>query len=127
MSIAMKRVYEGPGEGDGYRVLVDRLWPRGISKEKARIDEWIKDAAPSDELRKSYHSGKLGWEDFREQYLRELEKCRHMLVPVAELALKQRVTLVFSSREEKYNNAAVLKEYLEDLGVNKQKTLPEHG
>ncbi|MBN1332260.1 MAG: DUF488 family protein [Synergistales bacterium] len=119
MSIAMKRVYEDPGDEDGYRVLVDRLWPRGISKEKARIDEWIKDAAPSDELRKSYHSGKLGWEDFREQYLKELENHGDMLFPLAGLALKQKVTLVFSSREEKYNNAAVLKEYLEDMGSEK--------
>jgi len=119
MSIAMKRVYEGPGDEDGYRILVDRLWPRGISKERARIDEWIKDAAPSDELRKSYHSGELGWEGFREQYLMELESLRDMLVPIAGLAAKKKVTLVFSSREEKYNNAAVLKEYLEGMGLDK--------
>jgi uncharacterized protein YeaO (DUF488 family) len=115
MPIALKRVYEAPEPEDGYRVLVDRLWPRGKSKEKARIDQWIRNASPSDELRKAYHSGDINWETFREKYLQELEECRDLLVPLAEMAMEQQVTLVYSSKEKEFNNAAVLREYLEKI------------
>jgi len=117
MSITMKRIYEGSSDEDGYRVLVDRLWPRGISKQKAEIDEWIKEAAPTKELRMAYHGGYMGWEDFREKYLRELEKHREMLFPLAERAVEGMVTLVYSSKETEYNNAAVLQEFLRNMGA----------
>ena len=113
MPVTLKRVYEEPVPEDGYRVLVDRLWPRGISKEKAQIGEWIKDAAPTQELRKAYHGGAIGWEDFREKYLRELEDHREMMLPLAERGAEERVTLVYSSKETEFNNAAVLKEFLQ--------------
>lgn len=115
MPIALKRVYEAPEPEDGYRVLVDRLWPRGKSKEKARIGQWIREAAPSNELRKAYHSGDINWESFREKYLQELEECRDLLLPLAERALEEHVTLVYSSKEKELNNAAVLREYLEKI------------
>ena len=117
MSIVLKRVYEEPAVEDGYRVLVDRLWPRGISKERAKIEKWIKEAAPTKELRMAYHGGSMGWEDFREQYLRELEKHREMLLPLAERAVEGMVTLVYSSKETEYNNAAVLQEILRNIGA----------
>ncbi len=115
MPIALKRVYEAPEPGDGYRVLVDRLWPRGKSKEKARIDQWIRDAAPSNELRKSFHSGDINWKTFRESYLHELEEYRDLLLPLAEMALVKQMTLVYSSKEKEFNNAAVLRDYLEEI------------
>ncbi|MGR4069114.1 DUF488 domain-containing protein [Billgrantia sp. C5P2] len=115
MHIALKRAYDPPSSGDGYRVLVDRLWPRGISKDDARIDAWPKEVAPSDELRKEFHAGKLGWGEFRRRYLAELKPQRDALRELAERARKGSVTLVFSSKDEQRNNAVVLRQYLEML------------
>ncbi|MFW3613789.1 DUF488 domain-containing protein [Billgrantia antri] len=115
MSITLKRAYEAPSSRDGYRVLADRLWPRGVSKEGARIDAWPKEAAPSDVLRKAYHDGKLGWGEFRRRYLAELKSQRDTLRELAERARKGNMTLVFSSKDERHNNAVVLKQYLQML------------
>ena len=112
MTIQLKRAYEKPADNDGYRVLVDRLWPRGIAKDEARIDEWIKEAAPSDDLRKAFHSEALGWGEFRQRYLAELKAQRETLRPLAERSQQDKVTLVFSSKDETHNNAVVLKDYL---------------
>lgn len=115
MSIALKRAFEAPSPDDGYRVLVDRLWPRGVAKADARIDEWRKEIAPSDALRKAFHGGELGWGEFRRRYLAELKVHRETLIGLAERAASGTVTLVFSSKDERHNNAVVLRQYLEML------------
>jgi uncharacterized protein YeaO (DUF488 family) len=116
MAIVIKRVYEHASPNDGARVLVDRLWPRGLTKAAAALDEWLRDLAPSDELRRWYHARPDEWTSFRKKYLKELSH------PGAEKALRQlyqishkrkRVTLLFASRNETRNNAVVLKELLE--------------
>jgi len=116
MSVITRRVYEPASRTDGARVLVDRLWPRGLSKSSAAIDEWLRDLAPSHELRRWYHARPSQWLEFRKRYLHELAQ------PAAELALcrlyvlahqRKRLTLVFASKSETRNNATVLKELLE--------------
>ncbi len=112
MPISLKRAYEPPESEDGFRILVDRIWPRGVSKDELEVDEWLKEAAPSDGLRKGVHEGELTWSDFRDAYLRELKDHRKELRDVAETAKKQQVTLVFGAQDEEHNNAVVLKQYL---------------
>jgi uncharacterized protein YeaO (DUF488 family) len=116
MAISLKRVYDEPARSDGARVLVDRLWPRGVSKESAKLTAWLRSVAPSDELRKWYHAHPSQWLAFRRKYLQELR------VPEAAAALEQlyllagshaRVTLLFGSRNVDHNNATVLKELME--------------
>lgn len=123
MTIAIKRVYEPATRTDGARVLVDRLWPRGLTKEKAAIDEWLRDLAPSDELRRWYHARPEQWTAFRQKYLKELaESDRELrLQQLYELAHKnRRLTLLFASKNESHNNALVLKELLD--GIRKPPT-----
>lgn len=115
MSIALKRAYDQPASEDGYRVLVDKLWPRGVSKEELELDEWRKEVAPSDELRKAFHSDELSWDEFRKDYLSELKDHREELKPLAERAQKEKLTLVFSASDPEHNNAVVLKQYLKML------------
>lgn len=115
MPIKLKRIQESPEAADGYRVLVDRLWPRGISKEKADIDEWLKNVAPSDELRKWFHADESRWGEFRRLYMQELKEHRETLRPLVERSEKETVTLLFSARDEKHNNAVVLCQYLKLL------------
>ncbi len=120
MPIALKRAYEKPALSDGTRVLVDRLWPRGVTKSQARIDEWLKDLAPSDTLRKWYHRGAGGasWNVFRKRYFKELcePAASAALERLYELAHQHRqLTLVFSSKNVEQNNATVLKELLEGM------------
>lgn len=117
MPIALKRVYDKPSPEDGYRVLVDRLWPRGVSREEAKVDAWLKEAAPSDALRKWFHNNRGEWQEFRRRYLAELKDHRETLRPLARRAKNERVTLVYSSSDEKRNNAVVLKQYLKLLGA----------
>lgn len=116
MAVAIKRVYELPSPHDGARVLVDRLWPRGMTKEAAALDAWLKDIAPSDALRKWYHAHPEQWSRFRERYLKELtsEKAQQALQKLYELRdANRQLTLLFGSRELERNNATVLKELLE--------------
>jgi len=116
MAIAVKRVYEAPSRGDGARVLVDRLWPRGLTKEKAAIDSWLRDLAPSSELRQWYHANPEGWRLFRKRYLKELADAKgHAAIEeLYRLASgKRNLTLLYASRNEERNNATVLKELLE--------------
>ena len=123
MTIAIKRVYEAAARTDGTRVLVDRLWPRGLTKEKAAIDEWLRDLAPSDELRRWYHARPDQWTAFRQKYLKELRQpdWERGLQQLYELAhKKKRLTLLFASKNESHNNALVLKELLE--GIRKPPT-----
>lgn len=116
MPVALKRVYDPPSLSDGARVLVDRLWPRGLSKEAAKVKLWLKDVAPSDELRRWYHARPTQWLKFREKYLEELGS------PEAALALDElhelahsskKLTLLYASRNTDHNNATVLKELLD--------------
>ena len=110
--IKTKRIYELPSSDDGERILVDRLWPRGLSKEKARIDEWMKEIAPSDELRNWYRHEDAKWDEFRNRYFSELETKKELVDRLRLRSRKKDVTLLFSTRAEK-NNAVALKEYLE--------------
>lgn len=118
MTIAIKRVYEPPAREDGMRVLVDRLWPRGLTKKDAAVDEWLRDVAPSNELRRWYHARPEHWSDFRKKYLKELKQpaCESALRLLYELAHRAKhVSLLFASKNEARNNALVLKELLEGL------------
>ncbi|HYM76655.1 MAG TPA: DUF488 family protein [Candidatus Dormibacteraeota bacterium] len=118
MAVALKRVYEPAARTDGARVLVDRLWPRGLSKDRAAVDEWLRDLAPSDQLRRWYHANADHWELFRKKYLKELAQpeCDFGLRRLYELAhRKKRLTLLFASKNETRNNAVVLKELLDGM------------
>jgi len=118
MTVAIKRVYEPASRTDGTRVLVDRLWPRGLTKVKAAVDEWLRDLAPSDELRRWYHARPDHWQDFRKKYLKELSQpeAEDSLLQLYQLARKRkRVTLLFGSKNENSNNAVVLKELLDGM------------
>lgn len=110
--IAIKRVYEKAEKGDGFRVLVDRLWPRGLRKEDARIDLWLKEVAPSDALRKWYAHDPEKWPEFRKRYFAELEGKRDAAAQLREGAERGAMTLLYASKEERLNNAAALREFL---------------
>lgn len=113
MALKLKRVYLKPDKGDGCRILVDRLWPRGQSKQKAKVDHWLRDIAPSTALRKWYSHDPEHWPEFRHRYGAELKKNRKALKELkALLKAHKAVTFLFSSKEEKLNNAAALKAYL---------------
>jgi uncharacterized protein YeaO (DUF488 family) len=110
MAVAVKRVYEAAAPSDGVRVLVDRLWPRGLTKKDAAVKRWLRDLAPSTELRQWFHANPDAWRFFRKRYLKEL------VSPEASSALAlsgKKLTLLYASRNEEYNNAVVLKELLE--------------
>ena len=116
MKVRIKRVYDPPSPQDGTRVLVDRLWPRGLTKEDAALDVWIKDIAPSNELRKWYHAHPVQWAKFREKYLGELatDTAHAALQQLHDMARKKAgVTLLFASKSLDQNNALVLKQILE--------------
>lgn len=118
MTVALKRVYEPASRVDGARVLVDRLWPRGLTKERAAIDEWLRHLAPSDELRHWYHARPDQWDAFRKKYLKELAQpeCQDGLKKLYELShKKKRLTLLFASKNEERNNALVLKQLLDGM------------
>ena len=117
-SIGLKRAYEEPAGSDGFRLLVDRLWPRGLKKQKAKLDGWLRELAPSDALRKWFHQHRGEWLEFRRRYLRELR------APQAGEALEQlysylaqqdRVTLLFAASDQEHNNAVVLKQLIEGM------------
>ncbi|MBZ5704405.1 MAG: DUF488 family protein [Acidobacteriia bacterium] len=118
MPVAVKRVYEKPVRADGTRVLVDRLWPRGLTKARAAVDAWLRDLAPSDALRQWFHARPEAWAAFRKRYMKELAR------PEAATALdelyhladqRKRLTLLFASKNEEYNNAVVLRDQLEGM------------
>ena len=116
MTVAIKRVYEEASPQDGARVLVDRLWPRGLKKEEVALDAWLKDLAPSNELRKWYHAHPEEWSKFRERYLRELtsETAHAALEELYRLRSRhRRLTLLFASKSEDRNNATVLKQLVD--------------
>jgi uncharacterized protein YeaO (DUF488 family) len=116
LDLRSKRAYEPASPDDGQRVLVDRLWPRGLSRQAAALDVWEKDVAPSNELRRWFHHDDARWEEFRERYLTELAQpaARAALARLAELAARGRVTLVYGARDREHNQAQVLMEALHD-------------
>ena len=113
MQIQLKRAYEKPSRSDGCRVLVDAIWPRGVSKKDAKIDYWLKAIAPSTALRKWFSHDVKKWQDFKRSYTRELDDHPEAVAQLLTLAKKGNVTLIFASRERTFNNAVALKEYLE--------------
>ncbi len=113
MRLNLKRVYEPAAGADGTRFLVERLWPRGVSKEAAKLDGWLKEAAPSDELRKWYGHDPKKWDEFRRRYFAELSRTPQNLAPIREAAARGTVTLVFAARDPELSNARALKEFLE--------------
>ena len=115
MPIFLKRAYEKPSSEDGKRLLVERLWPRGLKKEEAEIDEWLKEVAPSTELRKWYSHDPAKWAEFKKRYWKELESKKDVMLKLAKEAKERKVTFVFGSKEEKQNNANALKEYIENI------------
>jgi uncharacterized protein YeaO (DUF488 family) len=114
-SLTLKRVYAPASVGDGRRILIDRLWPRGITKEKARIDLWLRDIAPSDALRKRFHAKPALWEDFRAAYFTELKgaKAQSAANILLDALRSGPVTLVYAARDENHNNAVALREWLQ--------------
>jgi len=113
MSIHVKRAYDPPAKNDGFRVLVDRVWPRGLTKDKLKLDEWLKDVAPSTDLRKWFGHDPAKWGTFRDRYFRELKARDEPVKQLREKARKGDVTLVFGAKDAEHNNATALKEYLE--------------
>src|SRR5512143_4237504 len=113
MSIQIKRAYEPASPRDGTRVLVDRLWPRGISKDKLKLDAWMKELAPSNELRKWFHHDVENWSEFEKRYFEELSKQPEKVDELLKQAKRHTVTLLYGARDETHNNAVALKKYLE--------------
>ncbi len=113
MTIRLKRAYDEPATRDGFRILVERLWPRGIRKDAAAIDLWAKEVAPSATLRKWFDHEPDRWNEFKRRYYAELDRNRDAVDAIAKLARDGPVTFVFGSKETRFNNAVALKEYVE--------------
>jgi uncharacterized protein YeaO (DUF488 family) len=112
-NLQVKRIYDPYQEGDGYRILVDRLWPRGVSKEKAHLNLWLKEIAPSDELRRWFHHEEANWQEFTHRYLDELETHPDEVSLLLEKIRQTSVTLLYGARDTEHNQALILKDYLE--------------
>jgi uncharacterized protein YeaO (DUF488 family) len=110
--IRIKRAYDPPSRADGSRILVDRLWPRGLRKVDAAIDQWLRDVAPSDGLRRWFNHDPERWSEFRRRYRAELSKNRAPVSELRKLACGKRVTLLYAARDEERNNAVVLREVI---------------
>ena len=117
MTIRIERIYDNPKGDNSFRILVDRLWPRGLSKEKARIDLWQKDIAPSNSLRKWFGHDEKKWDEFKRKYFEELDKKNDSdtVYRIIKMAKEQNsITLLYGTKEKRFNNAIALKEYLEE-------------
>jgi uncharacterized protein YeaO (DUF488 family) len=115
LKIRIERIYDNPEGDNGFRVLVDRLWPRGLSKDKVKIDLWQKDIAPSDSLRKWFAHDENKWNDFRRKYFKQLDKNSDAVNKMIKQAKGQdSITLLYGTKEHRFNNAVALKEYLQD-------------
>lgn len=112
MKLGIKRVYDPPAKADGLRILVDRLWPRGPSKQGAKIDHWFRDVAPSGRLRKWFPHDLARWDEFRKRYVRELDRSPEAVAELRKLLSRRRATLLFAAKDAEHNNAVVLREYL---------------
>ena len=113
MSLKIKRAYEAPTEDDGTRILVDRLWPRGLTKAKAKIDLWLKDVAPSTDLRKWFAHDPARWTEFQARYKDEVKQHREQLDLLKQKAAKGPVTLIYGARDQEHNEAVVLEKLLQ--------------
>lgn len=113
MQIWLKRAYEKPGSNDGYRVLVDRVWPRGVKKEALELNDWLQEIAPSSELRKWFGHDPEKWDEFRQRYFKELDGRKEVVDSLLSRLQESRVTLVYGAGDEQHNQAVALKEYLE--------------
>lgn len=113
MAVRIKRAYERPEPGDGFRVLVDRLWPRGVARDDARIDLWLKEIAPSAELRKWFNHDPVRWTEFQHRYLFEIEKHPEAIDQLGAATRHASLTLVYGAKDEEHNNAVVLKKFIE--------------
>jgi uncharacterized protein YeaO (DUF488 family) len=111
--LRIKRIYDAPERSDGYRVLVDRLWPRGISKRRAKLSEWIPDLAPSTELRRWFGHDPERWNEFRQRYRAELARKQSLIKSLRDRSLDGRVTLIYAARDPTRNQAQVLKQFIE--------------
>jgi len=116
-SVKIKRIYERPSPDNGRRILVDRLWPRGLTKEEAHVDGWLKDIAPSDELRRWFSHDPSKWQEFKDRYKRELQGKKEEIERIRKEAEKGTVTLLFSAKDTEHNNAVVLKEVIRTIVV----------
>lgn len=110
--LRIKRVYDAPAATDGVRVLVDRLWPRGLNKDQARVDHWLKEIAPSSELRQWYGHDDARWDEFKRRYFEELATSDQPVKSLRELLLGKTVTLLYSTRSDAHNNAIALAEFI---------------
>jgi uncharacterized protein YeaO (DUF488 family) len=113
MDIKIKRVYEKPDEKDGFRILVDRLWPRGLTKEKAAVDLWLKDIAPSTELRKWFNHDPDKWKEFQKRYLNELKENKDAVAVLKDHLIQKTVTLLYAAKDSDHNEALVLSNLFE--------------
>ena len=111
-SIKLRRAYDPAERTDGVRILVDRLWPRGLRRDDACIDQWVKDLAPSNELRKWFGHDPARWDEFRDRYVAELNRHSDQVKELRELARKGSITLVYSAHDEVHNNAVVLRDFI---------------
>ena len=114
VDVALKRIYEEPAAADGMRLLVDRVWPRGVSKKRAALDGWLRELAPSTALRKWYGHDPARWNEFRTRYRAELRSQRPAMESLRRLATGRRVTLLYAARDTSHSNAAVLRELVAD-------------
>jgi uncharacterized protein YeaO (DUF488 family) len=114
VDVRVKRIYDEPEPGDGYRVLIDHVWPRGVSRERARLDEWARELAPSDELRRWFAHDPARFDGFRARYRGELVDQRDHLLELARRARSRPVTIVYAARDQQHNNAVVVAELVRD-------------
>ena len=114
MKLRIKRVYEGYSEDDGYRILVDRLWPRGVKKEDLTYDVWAKDIAPSNELRKWFGHDPKKWNEFQKRYYEELDENKDLVQRIISDSGSDKFTLIYSAKDTVHNQAVVIKKYIED-------------
>ena len=113
--IKIERIYSNPrGNNSSFRILVDRLWPRGLSKDKVKVDLWQKDIAPSNSLRKWFGHDEKKWNEFKRRYFKELEKNSESVNKILDKVKEGSITLLYGAKEEKFNNAVALKEYFEE-------------
>jgi uncharacterized protein YeaO (DUF488 family) len=114
VDVRVKRIYDEPDPGDGYRVLIDHVWPRGVSRERARLDEWARELAPSDELRRWFAHDPARFDEFRARYRGELVDQRDHLLELARRARSRPVTIVYAARDQQHNNAVVVAALVRD-------------
>jgi uncharacterized protein YeaO (DUF488 family) len=114
--IGIKRIYDEYSTDDGFRILIDRLWPRGVSKDNAHLDLWFKEIAPTDHLRKWFSHDPKKWENFKKKYIKELKENKISLDKIKDLKKEHKnITLIFSAKDVEHNNAVVLSEFLHTL------------